>query len=83
MAGSSARAGAAHASSDPDWAYKVLETDRAATDDEIKKAYRKMAMKYHPDRVATLGEEVKKSATEKFQAVSAAYEAVKAERGIA
>lgn len=77
------RAGSPHASSDPDWAYKVLEVDRSATDEEIKKAYRKMAMKYHPDRVATLGEEVKKSATEKFQAVAAAYDAIKEERGIA
>jgi DnaJ like chaperone protein len=77
------RAGSPHASSDPDWAYKVLEGDRSATDEEIKKAYRKMAMKYHPDRVATLGEEVKKSATEKFQAVAAAYDAIKEERGIA
>ena len=39
-------------------------------------------MKYHPDRVATMGEAVRKSATEKFQAVAAAYEAVKAERGM-
>ncbi len=77
------RASSPRASSDPDWAYKVLEVDRSATDDEVKKAYRRMAMKYHPDRVATLGEEVRKSATEKFQAVSAAYEAVKAERGLA
>ena len=61
----------------------MLEIDRSATDDEVKKAYRKMAMKYHPDRVATLGEEVKKSATEKFQAVAAAYDAIKEERGIA
>ncbi len=76
------RAGSPHASSDPDWAYKVLEVDRSATDEEIKKAYRKMAMKYHPDRVATLGEDVKRSATEKFQAVAAAYDAIKAERGI-
>ena len=77
------RAGSPHASTDPDWAYKVLETDRSATDEEIKKAYRKMAMKYHPDRVATLGEDVKRSATEKFQAVAAAYEAIKEERSLA
>lgn len=76
------RASSPHASSDPDWAYKVLQIDRSATDDEVKKAYRKMAMKYHPDRVATLGEDVKRSATEKFQAVSAAYDAIKAERGL-
>lgn len=76
------RASSPRASSDPDWAWKVLEIDRSATDEEIKKAYRKMAMKYHPDRVATLGEEVRKSATEKFQAVAAAYDAIKAERGL-
>lgn len=76
------RASSPRPSADPDWAYKILEADRSATDDEIKKAYRRMAMKYHPDRVATLGDEVRRSATEKFQAVSAAYEAIKAERGI-
>ena len=77
------RASSPRASSDPDWAYQVLEIGRSATDDEVKKAYRRMAMKYHPDRVATLGEEVRRSATEKFQAVSAAYESIKAERGFA
>lgn len=77
------RASSPHETADPDWAYKVLQIDRSATDDEVKKAYRKMAMKYHPDRVATLGDDVKRSATEKFQAVSAAYESIKAERGLA
>ena len=60
--------------------YEVLGLQKGASEDEIKSAFRKMAMKYHPDRVATLGEEVKKSATEKFQAVAAAYDAIQAER---
>ncbi len=66
---------------DKDWAYKALEIEPAATDDEIKKAYRRMAMKFHPDKVANLGEDVKKSATEKFRAVNEAYESLKKQRG--
>ncbi len=66
---------------DKDWAYKALEIEPGVTDDEIKKAYRRMAMKYHPDKVANLGEDVKKSATEKFRAVNEAYESLKKQRG--
>lgn len=65
---------------DPDWAYKALEITPGATDEEIKKAYRKMAMKFHPDKVNDLGEELKKSATEKFRAVNEAYEYLKKKR---
>ena len=67
---------------DPDWAYKALEIDRSATDDDVKKAYRRMAMKYHPDKVASAGEDVKQKATEKFRAINEAYEEIKATRGI-
>jgi len=67
---------------DRDWAYKSLEIEPTATDDEIKKAYRKMAKKYHPDLVNELGEDVKKSATEKFRSVNEAYESLKKQRGI-
>ena len=62
--------------------YKILGISPGATDDEVKKAYRKMAIKYHPDKVATLGEEVQKAAEEKFKAISQAYEAICKERGI-
>ena len=62
--------------------YRILEITPDATDDEIKKAYRKMAVKYHPDKVATLGEDVQKAAEEKFKAVSKAYEEICKERGI-
>jgi DnaJ like chaperone protein len=62
--------------------YKVLEIDSTVSDDELKKAYRKMAMKYHPDKVATLGDEVKKAAHEKFQKLNEAYEKIKKERGL-
>jgi len=67
---------------DLDPAYKILEIDRSASDEEVKKAYRKMAVKYHPDKVAYLGEEFKKTANEKFQKVNEAYEKIKKERGI-
>ena len=62
--------------------YKILEIEPNATNEEVKKAYRKMAVKYHPDKVATLGEDVQKAAEEKFKAVNQAYEAICKERGI-
>lgn len=57
-----------------DNAYKVLEIDKTATVEEIKAAYRKMAKKYHPDKVAHLGEEHRKGAEDKFRQVQEAYE---------
>lgn len=62
--------------------YKILGIEPDATNEEVKKAYRKMAVKYHPDKVATLGEDVQKAAEEKFKAVNQAYEAICVERGI-
>ncbi|MEI7983275.1 MAG: TerB family tellurite resistance protein [Bacteroidota bacterium] len=64
------------------WAYDILEITSSATNDEVKKAYRDMAKKHHPDKVANLGEDVKKAATEKFQKINAAYEEIKKQRGI-
>lgn len=63
--------------------YQILGIPRTASDDEVKKAYRKMAMKYHPDKVSTLGEDIQKAAKEKFQRVNQAYENIKRERNIA
>ncbi|WP_298555815.1 TerB family tellurite resistance protein [uncultured Algibacter sp.] len=67
--------------SSSDNAYKVLEITKSATVDEIKKAYRKMAKKYHPDKVIHLGKEHQKGAEEKFRQVQAAYEQIQKERG--
>ncbi len=65
-----------------DSAYKILEITKAATNDELKKAYRKMAKKYHPDKLEGLGEEHKNGAKEKFQKIQGAYEQIKKERGL-
>lgn len=65
-----------------DQAYRILEIDASATDDQVKKAYRRMAMKYHPDKVSTLGEDVRKGAEEKFKALSEAYDLIKKSRGM-
>ncbi len=67
---------------DTNSAYAVLEIQPSATDDEVRSAYRRMAMKNHPDKVATLGPEVQKAAAEKFRKIQEAYEAIKKERGI-
>ncbi|MBQ2507008.1 MAG: TerB family tellurite resistance protein [Bacteroidaceae bacterium] len=65
-----------------DEAYKVLEIEPTATDDEVRKAYRRLALLHHPDKVATLGEDVKKAAEEKFQAINAAKEMIYKARGM-
>ena len=64
-------------------AYSILGIEPNATDEEIKKTYKKMAIMYHPDKVAYLGEDVQQSAKEKFQKINEAYEALKKERGFA
>jgi DnaJ like chaperone protein len=63
--------------------YKILEIEPRASNDELKKAYRRMAMKYHPDKVGHLGDDFQKAANDKFQKVNQAYENIKKERKIA
>lgn len=63
-------------------AYKILEIEKSASDEEVKKAYRRMAMKYHPDKVRDLGEQFQKAANDKFLKVQEAYEQIKKEKSI-
>ncbi|MBI88761.1 MAG: molecular chaperone DjlA [Candidatus Marinimicrobia bacterium] len=63
-------------------AYRVLEISKSASNDEVKRAFRKMANKYHPDKVSHLGKEVQSVAEEKFKAVNNAYQSIKKERSI-
>ena len=63
-------------------AYKVLELEPTATNDEVRAAYRRLALKHHPDRVATLGEDIKKAAEEKFQSINNAKEQIYKARGM-
>lgn len=63
-------------------AYKILEISPSASDEEVKKAYRKMAVRFHPDKVSHLGSEFQKSANEKFAKVNEAYEKIRKERGL-
>jgi DnaJ like chaperone protein len=65
-----------------DSSFKILEIDPSASNDDVKKAYRKMAMKYHPDKVSHLGEDFRKTADEKFKKVNEAYEKIKKERNL-
>jgi len=61
-------------------AYRILEIDKTASNEEIKIAYRKMVKKYHPDKLQHLGEEHVKGAEEKFRQVQKAYEELQKER---
>lgn len=65
-----------------DSAYKILEIDKNDSDTEVKKAYRKMVKKYHPDKLRNLGTEHLKGAEEKFRQVQNAYEHIQKERGL-
>lgn len=61
-------------------AYTILEIEDSATDEEVKKAYRKMAVKYHPDKLQHLGEDVQKAAQDKFVKVQEAYDKIMTSR---
>ena len=65
-----------------DNAYKILEIDKSASNDEVKKAYRRMAKKYHPDKLQHMDEAYQKGAQEKFTKVQEAYEQIQNERGL-
>ncbi len=67
---------------DKEAAYRILEIESSCADDEVKKAYRKMALKYHPDKLTHLGEDIKKASSDRFLKVQEAYELIKKERGI-
>jgi DnaJ like chaperone protein len=63
-------------------AYRILDVSPSVSNDELKRAFRKMANKFHPDKVAHLGVEMQKLAEEKFKAVNDAYQQIKKDRGI-
>jgi DnaJ like chaperone protein len=61
-------------------AYKILDLTPDANIEEIKKSYRALALKYHPDKVSHLGEEFQLAAKEKFQKINEAYNLLKKEK---
>ena len=65
----------------PDRAYKILEIEKTANPDQIKKAYRTMVKKYHPDKLQHMDEVYRNGAEEKFRKVQEAYEQIQKERG--
>ena len=62
--------------------YDVLGVGREAGDDDLKKAYRRLAMKHHPDKLSDLSEAQQKMGKEKFLKIQEAYDAIKKERGL-
>lgn len=67
---------------DSEAAYRILEVLPNATDEEVKKSFREMAKKHHPDKVAHLGDDIQHAAKEKFQTITVAYNDIKKVRGL-
>ena len=65
-----------------DEAYKVLGVSPDASDDEVRRAYKKMVLQHHPDRVATLGDDIKAAAEKKFKEIAEAKDRIYAARGM-
>lgn len=63
-------------------AYAVLEIDESATDDEVRVAYKRMVVKHHPDRVASLGEDIRAAAEKKMREINEAKELIYKARGL-
>ena len=63
-------------------AYQVLGVSPDASDDEVKKAYRRLALEHHPDKVAALGEDIRRAAEKKFQQINDAKERIWKARGL-
>ena len=78
----SSNGGRSHGGSQKKDPYKILGLTAQATDAEVKRAYRSLAMKYHPDKVEGMGEEVKRNAEAQFREINEAYEQIKTARGM-
>ena len=57
--------------------HRVLGVEPGANQEEIRRAYRRLANQYHPDKVAHLGADLRHLAEQKFKAIQAAYEMLK------
>ena len=65
-----------------DYRYEILGIDPSSSDEEVKKAYRAKALKYHPDKVTDRSEDDRKWAEDRFKKINIAYEMIKKERNI-
>ncbi len=74
-------AGFSSQSTNSDHHYRALEINRSATEQEAKKAFRRMALRYHPDKYSGKAEKEQDEAEEQFIKIKRAYDAIKREKG--